>query len=397
MQRGLLVGAFIFLAFFLVDLTIVSNYRSPFWLFRPLFAIISLSVWLWSYHSSFRRYAQITLSVLFSLAGLLLLLLEHNNFSAEPDRYHAGLLVLLSFVHTFVKLRSVYATVVTIALSLITLLVDLFIHQVSFYLFVTNLCLLISANLLGIFASSTAEEYMKTEFFNQQCILSEKERSEQLLLNILPKSIVERIQIKQSNQSSLELSSHVVDSFREVTVLFADIVNFTKFSETIPPEELVSVLNQIFSAFDSLCDNYGLEKIKTIGDAYMVVGGLPESRPDHAQAVAEMALAMRSIMTKIEEINHYELSIRIGINSGPVVAGVIGIKKFIYDLWGDTVNIASRMESYGIAGEIQVTEYTYNLLKNNYQFVPREPIDVKGKGLMQTYLLLGKKEISHDR
>ena len=391
MRRGLLVGAFIFLGFFLIDLTIVSSYRSAFWLMRPLVALLSMMVWLWSFSSSFKEYAQITLSLLFFLAGVVLLLLEQSSFSTTPDRYHAGLLVLLSFVHTFVRLRFQYASIVSITLTVITLLLDLFVYRVGHYVFVTNVGILISANILGMFSSRTAEEYMKSEFLKEKSLLEEKERSEQLLLNILPKTIVERIHAQQFSNLNFDLNSHVVDSFEEVSVLFADIVDFTKFSETISPEELVSVLNQVFSTFDSLCDSYGLEKIKTIGDAYMVVGGIPNNRADHAEAIADMALAMRDVITRIDRINHYQLNIRIGINSGPVVAGVIGIKKFIYDLWGDTVNIASRMESNGISGEIQVSEYTYNLLKDKYEFKPREPIHIKGKGLMQTYFLIGHR------
>lgn len=391
MRLGLLVGAFIFFCFFLLDLTIVSNYRSSFWLLRPLIACLIMGVWLWSFRSSFQSYAQIALSILFLLSGFVLLLVERSNFSTVPDHYHAGLLILLSFIHTFIRLRFQYASIVSISLTLVTLILDLFVYQVSLYVFVTNVGLLVSANILGMFSSHTAEEYMKSEFYKEKCLREEKERSEQLLLNILPKTIVERIHVQQFSNLNFDLNAHVVDSFEEVTVLFADIVDFTRFSETISPEELVSVLNQIFSAFDSLCDSYGLEKIKTIGDAYMVVGGIPNKLVDHAEAVADMALAMREIMTQIDRINNYQLNIRIGINSGPVVAGVIGIKKFIYDLWGDTVNIASRMESFGVSGEIQVTESTYKLLKDKYKFQIREPIHIKGKGLMQTYFLVGHR------
>ncbi|AFY83499.1 family 3 adenylate cyclase [Oscillatoria acuminata PCC 6304] len=211
----------------------------------------------------------------------------------------------------------------------------------------------------------------------------EKEKSEQLLLNILPAEIADRLM--RTNESPAE-------HFEEATILFADIVGFTTISARIEPMQLVAGLNQIFSAFDQLTEKYGLEKIKTIGDAYMVVGGLPVSRPDHAEAIANMALDMKAYMQEVENIFGESLQIRIGINTGPVIAGVIGIKKFIYDLWGDAVNVASRMESHGKPGYIQVTDSTYLQLQNKYLLEPRGTIEVKGRGEMMTYWLFGRRE-----
>jgi adenylate cyclase len=211
---------------------------------------------------------------------------------------------------------------------------------------------------------------------------AEQEKSERLLLNILPAPIAELL--KQGHNT-------IADSFGEVTVLFADIVDFTKLSAHISATELVNKLNEIFSAFDRLTRKHGLEKIKTIGDAYMVVGGVPVPRPDHAAAIAEMALDMQLAMAQFNAVSAEPFRIRIGINTGPVVAGVIGTHKFTYDLWGDTVNIASRMESQGIAGSIQVAPATYQLLRDMYQFEERGEIDVKGKGAMVTYWLTGRK------
>lgn len=206
----------------------------------------------------------------------------------------------------------------------------------------------------------------------------EKDKSEQLLLNILPQPIADRLKQKTDT---------IADQFAEVTVLFADIVDFTLLSQRLNPTELVVLLNDVFSTFDQLADQHQLEKIKTIGDAYMAVGGLPYYRDDHAIAIAELALDMQTAVAQFSHLTHQPLQLRIGINTGPVVAGVIGTKKFIYDLWGDTVNTASRMESFGMAGEIQVTESTYEALKHHYQFEPRGEIAVKGKGTMATFLL----------
>ncbi|NJL91105.1 MAG: HAMP domain-containing protein [Coleofasciculaceae cyanobacterium SM2_1_6] len=210
----------------------------------------------------------------------------------------------------------------------------------------------------------------------------EKERSEQLLLNILPAEIADRLM--RTNESPAE-------HFEEATILFADIVGFTSLSARMEPLQLVAGLNQIFSAFDQLTEKYGLEKIKTIGDAYMVVGGLPVSRPDHAEAIANMALDMQAYMQNMDNVFGESLQIRIGINTGSVIAGVIGIKKFIYDLWGDVVNVASRMESHGKPGYIQVTEATYKRLQDKYFFESRGTIEVKGRGEMMTYWLIGRR------
>ncbi|NEO85049.1 MAG: adenylate/guanylate cyclase domain-containing protein [Spirulina sp. SIO3F2] len=206
----------------------------------------------------------------------------------------------------------------------------------------------------------------------------EKDRSEQLLRNILPISIAE--QLKQSGESPAEY-------FEAVTILFADIVGFTSFAARVEPLELISKLNRIFSTFDQMVDDYGLEKIKTIGDAYMVVGGLPLPRSDHALAIAHLALDMQQHMAQqIDDLGN-PLQIRIGINTGPVIAGVIGLKRFRYDLWGDSVNIASRMESQSEPSRIQVTEATYHCLQGQFELEKRGIIAVKGRGEMITYWL----------
>ncbi|MEG4085395.1 adenylate/guanylate cyclase domain-containing protein [Microcoleus sp. POL10_C6] len=210
----------------------------------------------------------------------------------------------------------------------------------------------------------------------------QQEQSERLLLNILPEEIANRLKRGDST---------IADTFADVTVLFADIVGFTQLSSRVSPTQLVALLNDIFSTFDNLAEKHGLEKIKTIGDAYMVVGGLPIPRRAHAEAIAEMALDMQQAITDFSNLHNQDFSIRIGINSGPVVAGVIGIKKFIYDLWGDTVNTASRMESHGLPGCIHVTETTYQQLREKYSFENRGAIEVKGKGQMTTYLLQCRK------
>lgn len=210
----------------------------------------------------------------------------------------------------------------------------------------------------------------------------EQEKSEKLLLNILPKPIADRL--KRGART-------IADTFPDVTVLFSDLVGFTKLSTHITASELVERLNKIFLAFDMLVESRGLEKIKTIGDAYMLVGGLPTARPDHVEAVAHVAIDMVNIIERLNAENNSNFQIRVGIHTGPVVAGVIGKNKFNYDLWGDTVNTASRMESQGISGSIQISETTYERIKDKFIFELRGPIEVKGKGKMVTYLLKNRK------
>lgn len=216
----------------------------------------------------------------------------------------------------------------------------------------------------------------------QAALEREQARSESLLLNILPLPIAERL--KAGSQT-------IADGYAEATILFADLVGFTHMSTTVSPEQLVNMLNRLFSRFDEISIRLGVEKIKTIGDAYMACAGVPLTRPDHAEVIADMALAMRDALKEHNREFGSNLQIRIGINSGPVVAGVIGLRKFIYDLWGDTVNLASRMESNGVPDHIQVSTATWERLRDRYEFEARGDIEVKGIGKVQAYLLKSKK------
>jgi class 3 adenylate cyclase len=217
--------------------------------------------------------------------------------------------------------------------------------------------------------------YLLLQYFVRQRE-REHERSERLLLNVLPQPIAGRLKAGEEV---------IADRFAEATVLFADIAGFTPLSARLGADEVVSMLDDVFSSFDRLADERGLEKIKTIGDAYMVAGGIPVPRPDHCEAVADMALAMLR-----ETTGRGGLRLRIGIDTGPVVAGVIGKRKFIYDLWGVTVNTASRMESHGVPGRVQVTERVVECLGDRYRFEPRGSIDVKGIGPTPAWLLNGQ-------
>ena len=235
---------------------------------------------------------------------------------------------------------------------------------------------LFAFNIAGIGSLS----FVGLSYFRAQRDAAER-RSERLLLNVLPESIATRL--KRGEEP-------IADLHDDITVLFADLAGFTVRSAHETPAETVAVLNEVFSVFDSLVSRYGLEKIRTIGDSYMVASGVPVARPDHASAICAMALDLRHEVARLNAVHDWDLSFRIGINSGPAVAGIVGREKFHYDLWGDTVNVASRMESHGLPDQIQVTESVYERLKHDFAFERRGLIDIKGKGPTLTYLLVGR-------
>ena len=206
--------------------------------------------------------------------------------------------------------------------------------------------------------------------------------NQRLLLNVLPAAIAEKLK----KQTGI-----IAERYDDVSVLFADLVGFTPLSATLQPVQLLELLNRVFSGFDVLASERGLEKIKTIGDAYMVAGGLPDPQPDHLARMAELALEMQKSMAP-HQAEYEGLSLRIGLHAGSAIAGVIGIRKFIYDVWGDTVNTASRLESHGVPGRVQVSETVYERLRSRFDFEPRGVVDLKGKGPMKTYLLIGARE-----
>ncbi len=216
-----------------------------------------------------------------------------------------------------------------------------------------------------------------------QLLRQEQAKSEGLLLNILPREIAAIL--KNGSRT-------IADQYGEASILFADMVGFTPLSAKLAPVEMVDLLNEAFSFFDSLLDKYGVEKIRTIGDSYMVASGVPQRRPDHARALVCMALDMRDFIRDHRFANGQHVDFRIGINSGPVIAGVIGKRKFVYDVWGDAVNVASRMESHGMGGAVQITRATYELIKDDFVCEPRGALNVKGKGEMEVWLVLSARQ-----
>jgi class 3 adenylate cyclase len=374
--------------FGVLDLWIVPSAVRVTWTIRfaiecPLF----LATLALTYHRVFERLMQPMLGVVALCAGLGIIAMIAVAGEHEGSSYYAGLVLVIVWAYTLLRLRFALATAVGWALVASYEVVTVSLRPVALPVLLNNSFFFVSANVVGMLGCFYMERYLRLDFSQRRQIEVERAKAERLLLNILPESIAERLKRDEGV---------IADGYEEVTVLFADIVDFTPLSAGMSPLELVHLLNRIFSKLDELVETHGLEKIKTIGDAYMVVGGLPRQRDDHAEAVADLALDIREAVAHFHRPDGTPIVMRIGIHSGPVVAGVIGTKKFIYDLWGDAVNTASRMESHGVAGAIQVTESTWALLRHSFRFKERGPLDVKGKGPMRVWLLEGRRLTDSD-
>ena len=310
-------------------------------------------------------------------------------FKIDFEKPYIGLVAIITiqiFCIFLFRLRILFAFLL-ILISSTSFIVSLFIIDIPYEPFITCIAALSNFIIIMILMAYYFERSARIIFLQKMQIRREHEVSESLLLNILPAPIAERLK---------KNSGTIAEGFTIVTTLFADIVNFTVLAKKISPEALVNLLDRIFSEFDNLAEELGLEKIKTIGDAYMVVGGLPIPDENHRFAILDLALAMRECMDRKFAREFFQssgtlLQLRIGIASGPVVAGIIGKKKFSYDVWGDSVNTASRMESHGVPGMIQVTDDIYLNSKDNYEFMDQGILEIKGKGPMQTWLLLSRK------
>jgi adenylate cyclase len=377
-----------FLAFAVHDALVVPHVRSQAWTVRFGVFLPASALVYWLLHSRhLLRFSQLMM-LAYGLAASFIVLYIGALAGGSGYFLYTSFAVAFVTLGPFVARLSVVAqlTYTLLSLLLFAILDRSLAHsrlEISFSVAAT----LLSLGGLGASLAYRQEQQARQSFMQRRLIerqicalAAEKARAEELLLNVLPASIAERLKRGQRP---------IADGFPRVSVLFADIVGFTKMSERVTPVELVDRLNRIFSSFDDLADKLKLEKIKTIGDAYMVAGGLHSHEYDHAQTIAEMALAMQRRAVEFSSEFGEEISIRIGIHTGPVVAGVIGKRKFIYDVWGDTVNTASRMESHGEPGRIHVTDETRQMLKDMYVLAARGEISVKGKGAMHTWFLIG--------
>ena len=385
---SLAVATFFFLAYGIHDAFFLGALRERAWLIRyAVFLPISVAVLLFARTRAYARFQQ-PVALVFGMAVNLVVL--WIGAIAPPTAF----VLYTSYAVVFVTLGPFIAKMNVATQSIYTLLSSaLFLFfaatlshpdtAITVSMAATILCI----GAIGAIVARAEQLQSRRVFIQRQTIATQMEeldveraKSEALILNILPSSIADRL---KSSPGA------IADGFPEVTVLFADIVGFTKMSARMSPQDVVRALNEMFSTFDDLADSLGIEKIKTIGDAYMAVAGLRGDK-DHAHTIAEMALGMVRSVAKFNRFDE-PINVRIGIHTGPAVAGVIGKKKFIYDVWGDTVNIASRMESHGLPGEVHVTEATHALLESDYDFEARGEIEVKGKGMMRTWFLRPKK------
>lgn len=388
------LSSIVFLAYGLHDALVVPSVRALAWGIRyGLFLPVALGV-LWLVRTDqLLRFGQLALLAYGLAANAVVLIIG----AAAPDPGY----LYTSYSIVFVTLGPFVArlnVLTQIAYTLISLLLYLLVEEL-FGRSGVEVRISMSGTLLALGGIGTVlayrlEQQARESFWqrrllreNAEALAREQARSEALLLNILPKEIAERLKVDEHA---------IAEAFPHVSVLFADIAGFTKMSERLAPEVLVERLNFMFSAFDELADELGLEKIKTIGDAYMVAGGLHTHPEDHAETIAEMALRMRERAATFGQVFGEPLDIRIGIHTGPVVAGVIGKRKFIYDVWGDTVNTASRMESHGVPGKIQLSEAMHLRIKDRFHCELRGEIEIKGKGAMSTWFLLERRVVAPD-
>jgi class 3 adenylate cyclase len=386
LRFSLLLASSVFLAYGVHDAFVVPHVRERAWAVRyALFLPLAAAVF-WGINSG--RLLRFVQPAVFSygIAASFVVLYIGAIAGGYGFYLYTSYAVLFVTLGPFVARMSVITqTVYTLSSIALYNVLDVALTGSPFVVLISMNMTLLALGGIGALLAYQLEINERQGFWQHRVIrdqvrqlAEEKSRSEELLLNVLPPSIAERLKAKDRP---------IADGFANVSVLFADIVGFTKMSERVTPSELVERLNLMFSSFDDLADKLKLEKIKTIGDAYMVAGGLHSHEYDHALAIAEMALAMRRRAETFSSQFGEVLDIRIGIHTGPVVAGVIGKRKFIYDVWGDTVNTASRMESHAEPGTIQVTEAVYMLLKDMYELDPRGEIEIKGKGKMRTWYL----------
>lgn len=385
-RSGFLFGTFGYVVLGLVAWALLPEFFWRSWRFLYLFIVpthLLAAIFIIRFGTFFYLQWVLVLSNLFSCACVIYII----HMFPEPEylKYGYGLIIcILIYAFAMLRLRTFFSFVASLVVLIEFSTYVIFVRPMPLSDFVFSLALAGFVNTGGFVSVFFFERNSRTEFLQSRTIeeqglqlAAEKKKSEALLLNVLPESVANRL---------LSGERTIADYFDSVSVLFADIVGFTKLSRRLDPNQLVQLLNRVFSHFDSLASVLGLEKIKTIGDAYMVGAGLPQAADDHAERCFEMAQGMLRILDEENKTLAEPLHLRIGIASGPVVAGVIGQNKFIYDLWGDTVNTASRMESAGVPGEIHITESTRAALGARASYVDRGEIEIKGIGKMRTYL-----------
>lgn len=389
---ALVLGLFLYSLFGILDLYAVPISKDIVWVIRYLIvAPVTVLVLITSYLDLFQRYLQALMCAAVAVSGLGIVAMIAITREAEVGNrfYFSGLILISMWAYGLLRLRFWYAVLANVIIvagyEYATIgIKQLLTSETGTVIFIMHNFFFLGANVIGVFMSYTLERYSRREFLQKLTIQQQRDQSDKLLFNILPERVAE--QLKQND-------GVIAEEFDSASVLVADIVNFTPMSASFDPHAVVNMLNELFSRFDELVDKYDVEKIQVAGDGYMVAAGVPKPRPDHASVLARLALDMLEYVRGVEFLGGlHQIEVRIGLNSGPLIGGVIGRKKYFYAIWGDTVNTASRMESHGKSSRIQITCATYELLKDDFECEYMGEIHVKGKGQMEVWHLIGEKK-----
>lgn len=393
---ALILGIILYALFGILDLYAVPLSRESAWIIRygivvPFF-VLTLAL---SYVQEFQQYIQPATCFGAIMAGLgVCYMISISNEVEFGNRFYVtGLLLISLWSYSLARLRFGYAVLANAVMILGYEFVAVQVKQLlttetGTLIFILNNFFLIGATIIGLVTSYALERYARIDFLQKLTIRMQRDQADNLLYNILPESIAERL--KQSSDT-------IAEEFSSATVLVADIVNFTPISARFGPREVVDMLNDLFSKFDQLVDKYGVEKIQVAGDGYMVAAGVPTPRSDHAVVMVRLAMDMLDCVRDGNYLGgKHPIEIRIGLDSGSVIGGVIGRRKYFYAIWGDVVNTAARMESHGSSGKIQITRATYELIKNEFECEYIGRIPVKGKGQMDVWHLVAEKQKQKD-
>jgi class 3 adenylate cyclase len=391
-RLALLLGFVLYSLFGILDIYAVPVSKNIVWFIRfAVVAPITLSALLATYIPALQKHIQPIMCFVSAISGLGIVTMIAITREAEFGNrfYFTGLILISMWAYGLLRLRFWYAVlanlVIMIGYEFATIgIKQLLTTETGVVIFIMHNFFFLGANVIGMFTGYALERYTRIDFLQKFTIQTQRDQADKLLFNILPERIAE--QLKRSPDT-------IAEEFDSASVLFADIVNFTPISARFGPREVVNMLNDLFSSFDGLVDKYGVEKIQVAGDGYMVAAGVPTPRPDHATVLADLALDMLDCVKNGQYLNgRHPIEIRIGINSGSLIAGVIGRKKYFYALWGDMVNTASRMESHGSRGKIQITRATYELVKDKFDCDYIGKLPIKGKGDMDVWHLKARKK-----
>jgi adenylate cyclase len=391
-RLALILGLILYSLFGILDIYAIPFSKDMVWIIRyGIVAPVVIAALIASYVKSLQKYTQVFMCIVVAVSGLGIVAMLAITTEAEFGNrfYFTGLILISMWGYSLSRLRFWYAVlanlIIMVGYEFASIeMKHLLESETGIVIFTMHNFFFLGANVIGMFASYYLERYTRRDFLQKYIIQAQRDRADKLLYNVLPERIAERL--KESDVT-------IAEEFSSATVLFADIVNFTPISARFGPLEVVEMLNDLFSQFDELVDKYSVEKIQVAGDGYMVAAGVPTPRPDHAIVMAQLALDM---LDRVKTGNFlggkHPIEIRIGLNSGSLIAGVIGRKKYFYALWGDMVNTASRMESHGESGKIQITREFYELVRDEFECEYVGEITVKGKGKLEAWHLLARKE-----